>query len=165
VEHLSEDEMGAIRALARREVSQRQTARLLGVDESTVRYHLRCADGRREDGRKNKPEACGAYAEYIAEWLAAERARAQVGGSERPPNLKALYESLVTEKQFAGNYKSVVRYVRRRTAAVKMRPHRRVEVRPGTQAQVDWTPVPLEIAELGGPVVLQVLTPTLEGHS
>ncbi len=152
---LSRNEIGAIQALAQHQVGRRETARLLDVDESTVRYHLRRATNGHEDGRKKQPEACGAYAEFISEWLAGERTRAEELGSERPPNLKALYEDLVTQKQYSGSYKAVVRYVRRRTAPVKVRPHRRVEVRPGSQAQVDWTPVPLEIAELDGLIVLQ----------
>lgn len=136
---LSQDEIGAIRALGRRGVGSREIARLLNVDESTVRYHLRRAEGESADRRKNKPEVCGRFAGFISEWLEAERARAAEDGSDRPPNLKALYSDLVTHKGFAGSYKSVVRYVRRRTPAPRMRPHRRVEVQPGTQCH--WPPV------------------------
>lgn len=55
---LSRNEIGAIQALAQHQVGRRETARLLDVDESTVRYHLRRATNGHEDGRKKQPEAC-----------------------------------------------------------------------------------------------------------
>lgn len=64
---LSQDEIGAIRALGRRGVGSREIARLLNVDESTVRYHLRRAEGESTDRRKNKPEVCGGFAEFITD--------------------------------------------------------------------------------------------------
>ena len=76
--------------------------------------------------------------------------------------MRLLYELLVAEHGFTGTYKSVLRYVRRRTPRPAIRPIRRVETRPGMQAQVDWVQSKLlSIDDLGGPVRLQAFVITL----
>ena len=64
--------------------------------------------------------------------------------------MRALHDTLVREHGYRGTYKAVARYVRRRRPPPKVRPLRRVEVRPGRQAQVDWVEPWVQVRELGG---------------
>ena len=50
---------------------------------------------------------------------------------------------------YTGSYKSVLRYVNRRRPRPKLRPYRRVEVKPGSQAQVDWVERKVRLAGEG----------------
>jgi transposase len=68
----------------------------------------------------------------------------------RPESIRSLYEWLLLEHDFGGTYKAVWRYVRKRQPAPPLRPHRRVETRPGGQGQLDWAQLRLFVAELGG---------------
>jgi len=101
-----------------------------------VRYHLRRAGLGLEDGRQGKPFGAEALAEVIATWIAAHERDA------RPPNVRALREHLVCEWGYAGSYRSVLRYVRRRYGVPRMRTYRRVETPPGAQCQTDWAEYP-----------------------
>lgn len=125
--------------------SVRATARELDVAESTLRYRLGRWSQDVVDGRTRQAEACAAYAEVIQAWI-----EAQAHPSGRPESIRSLYEWLVVEQGFTGTYKSLVRYVRRRQPPPKIRPHRRVETKPGSQAQLDWAVVELYVEELGG---------------
>jgi transposase len=137
--------------------SVRSIAADLGVDESTVRYRLRRRREHAGDGRREKTEVCGAFSDVIAVWIAGQTEK--IG---RPESVRLLYELLVAEHGFTGTYKSVLRYVRRRTPRPAIRPIRRVETRPGMQAQVDWVQSKLlSIDDLGGPVRLQAFVITL----
>ena len=129
----------------------REIARELGVDESTLRYHLQRRAAGLEDGRKRQAEACEEYADVIGEWL--EDNRLLVDEGEREGSVAGLFDTL-QKRGYAGSYKSVVRYVRRRVSKPVARPKRRVETRPGAQAQIDWTSCKLNIVELGGLVAL-----------
>ncbi len=111
--------------------SVRSLGRLFKVDESSLRYRLKRLEDGATDGRQGQAEICSGFSGEIAHWM-----EAQEESARRLP-IKDLYESLVT-KGYEGSYKSVVRYVRRRQAPPKIRPIRRVEVKPGSQAQVDW---------------------------
>ena len=132
-----------------------------GVYESTVRRRMRRLRLEIPDGRLHKPEACARFADLIAARMADQ---AQASG--RPQSVRVIYERLVAEHGFTGTYKSVLRYVRRRTPLPPMRPVRRVETRPGFQAQVDWVESrSLIVEELGShPVRLQAFVMTLS-HS
>ena len=57
-----------------------------------------------------------------------------------PPsiNVRALYDYLVHEHAYGGSYRSVLRFVRAKYPAPRLRPYRRVETPPGAQAQADW---------------------------
>jgi transposase len=134
---LSAEEKMTIEVLHQKEESGRAIARLLGVSEGAVRYHLRKArEGRaHEDGRRNKRFQAAEHAEAIDQWL---KAHGQSGPERRAANVRELHEWLMAEHAYAGNYKSVWRFVRAHYPAPARRPYRRVELPPGAQAQVDW---------------------------
>jgi transposase len=75
---------------------------------------------------------------------------AQSEAPGRPEPVMSLYEQLVSAHAFPGSYKAVWRYVRRRRPPPQIRPQRRVETRPGSQAQLDWATLRVYVAELGG---------------
>ena len=128
--------------------SVRSTAQELGVAESTLRYRLKRRAEGAADGRRHKPEACAAHDGVIQAWLQSQQQRLAEG--QRPEPVRALYDTLVGEHGYQGTYKAVARYVRRRRRPPKVRPLRRVEVRPGSQAQVDWVEPWVHVRELGG---------------
>ncbi len=132
--------------------SIRSLARDFEVDESTLRYRLGRLRSAAEDGRRRQPEACEPLAGVIASWMATQQEKVEIGG--RPEPVTGLYEQLVVEHGFAGSYKAVLRYVRRRSSKPRVRPTRRVEVSFGSQAQVDWVQVPVWVEDLGGLVRL-----------
>ena len=141
--------------------SVRSVATELGVDESTLRYRLKRRAARAVDGRSRQPVACDAVAGVIEAWIAVQD---WDGESGRPESVKSLYELLVAEHGYVGSYKAVLRFVRRRAPAPKLRPVRRVETRPGTQAQVDWGVRKVFVHELGGITPLRAFLMTLS-HS
>jgi transposase len=134
---LTAEEKMTIQVLDQKNESGRAIARLLGVSEGAVRYHLRKGrEGRAvEDGRRRKPFQAAEHAAQIEQWLEQHRPNDPSG---RPPNLQLLHEWLVHEHAYEGSYKSVWRYVRAHYPAPARRPFRRVELPPGAQAQVDW---------------------------
>lgn len=141
--------------------STRATARELGVDESTVRYRIRRREANAQDGRSRQPETCVPWEGVIGPWLMAQ----QGGDQARPGSVRLLYEDLVERHGYEGSYKAVLRYVRRRMAPPRLRPIRRVETKPGAQAQVDWfEELPVHVEELGGRRTLDALVVTLS-HS
>ena len=149
---LGREQVVTIQVLARQKQANCQTARLLGVTEGAVRYHLRRAAAGAEDGRQ-KPfllKKLGLEA-VVAEWWG-NQAVSQPGA--RPPSVEALHDFLRGEYGYGGSYKSVRRYVRARFPAPKIRPYRRVETPPGAQTQSDWGEFLLEIGEERGPTKL-----------
>ena len=155
---LREDEMVCAEVLKGQGRSVRSIARDLLVDESTVRYRI----GRRKagavDGRSIQEERCTAHDVAIVAWMEAQ------AGSKRPESVRLLYEDLVCEHGYSGSYKAVLRYVRRRMEEPQVRPSRRVETRPGGQAQVDWFEVLVYVEDLGGMVGAHAFVMTLS-HS
>lgn len=129
---LSQEEVVTLKTLKKREQSNCQIARTLGVTEGAVRYRLR-RDGQ-PDGRKNKRRKADEVAAAIDHWMQDQ----QQQGSSRPVNVKLLVEWLATEHDYRGSYRSVLRLVRAVYPRPKLRPLRRVETPPGAQAQVDW---------------------------
>lgn len=125
-----------IEVLQGRGQSQRETARILGVSEGAVRYHLcRARDGAADGRRKpSRIEHLG-LAEAVAHWW---QAQVEVLGSQRPPSVQLLHEFLRAEHGYEGSYKSVRKYVRARYGQPPVRPFRRVETPPGAQTQSDW---------------------------
>lgn len=122
--------------------SVRSLARDLRCDESTLRYRLGRQQAGTLDGRWRQPEPCAPWDRQIREWMEAQE------GAERPSPVGELYEELVM-LGFTGSYQAVRRYVRRRQPAPKLRPRRRVEVKPGSQGQVDWIERKVRLASHG----------------
>lgn len=150
---LEEEDLITMVKLDEKGQSKRAIGRLLGVDESTVRYHLRRRADGAIDGRQLQRSKCDDHAEWIAGWAEEQGARLRRG--ERRETAKHLWERLVSERGFSGGYSSVRRYVKRHHGIDGSQPKRRVEVQPGSQAQVDWFEQRLWIESLGGWVLLQ----------
>ena len=133
---LTREQIVTIQVLQQQGQSQSQTARLLGVSEGTVRYHLRRARGGTIDGRRkaSRIEQLG-LADAVAHWW---RAQLEVLGQQRPPSVQLLHEFLRAEHGFDGSYKSVRKFVRARYGGAPIRPFRRIETPPGAQTQSDW---------------------------
>jgi hypothetical protein len=125
-----------IEVLQQRGQSQRQSARILGVSEGAVRYHLRRARDGAADGRwkPSRIEQLG-LADAVAHWW---QAQAEILGQQRPPSVLLLHEFLRDEYAYNGSYKSVRKFVRARYGRPPVRPFRRVETPPGAQTQSDW---------------------------
>lgn len=111
--------------------SRRQIARLLAVDESTVRYHLERMAAGATDGRACQPFFAEPHAEAIAYYLTT------LGSG--PVNVTALHEWLVAEHGYQGSLRSVQRFYHARYPRPRVRARRRVETPPGAQAQADWS--------------------------
>ena len=125
-----------IEVLQQRGQSQCQTARILGVSEGAVRYHLRrtrdgAADGRQKPARI---EQLG-LVEAVDHWW---QAQVNTLGQQRPPSVQLLHEFLGTEYGYDGSYKSVRKFVRARFGQPPIRPFRRVETPSRGQTQSDW---------------------------
>ena len=133
---LTREQIVTIEVLQQRGQSQSQTARLLGVSEGTVRYHLRRARGGTLDGRRkaSRIEQLG-LVEAAAHWW---QAQIEILNQERPPSVQLLHEFLRAEYGYDGSYKSVRKFVRTRYGRAPIRPFRRVETPPGAQTQSDW---------------------------
>jgi transposase len=122
----------SIAHLKTRGCSQSEIARLLGVSEGAVRYHLRRSGI--PDGRSRQPHLASGFDEAIGVWLS--------GQSNGPVNLAALHAYLVEEHAYPGSLRSVERYYRAQFPRPKRRARRRVETPPGAQSQVDWAVYP-----------------------
>ena len=126
---LTREQIVTIEVLQQRGQSQSQTARILGVSEGAVRYHLRRAREATADGRQkpSRIEQLG-LAEAVAHWW---QAQAQILGPQRPPSVQLLQEFLHDEYGYNGSYKSVRKFVRARYGRPPIRPFRRVETPAG----------------------------------
>jgi transposase len=125
------------REMVDRQVSVRQVAAQLGVDESTLRYRLRRPIDA-ADGRCVRATAMAGWDERVDAVLARfGDARVVPAGTGRC-EAQLLYDILVREFAFAGSYQAVRRYLKRRFAAPPVQAVRRVETPPGVQAQHDW---------------------------
>lgn len=133
---LRREEVVTIEVLAERGQSKSEIARALGVTEGTVRYHLKHHGDCSEDGRKDKPRLAEAVAGIIDVWVERQR------DGDRPVNVRDLYDHLVDDHDYAGSYKSVLRYMRAKYPKPPMRTYRRVEKPPGAQVQTDWAEYP-----------------------
>jgi transposase len=125
-----------IKELARRQVSQSEIARKLGVQEGAVRYHLRRMAAGAVDGRSRQAHLAVGWQAAIDAWLVDEV------GDVGQLNLAALHEHLVSEHGYAGSLRSLQRYFRAHQPRPRRRARRRVETPPGAQAQADWAEFP-----------------------
>lgn len=123
-----------IKVLDERGATGAEIARLLGVSEGAVRYHVRRMKAGTIDGRSAQPQRAAAFGEAIEHW---RQLTADAG-----LNLAALHAWLVREHGYEGSLRSVQRYWRRTYPAPRIRARRRVETPPGAQAQVDWAHFP-----------------------
>lgn len=121
----------AIKVLDGQGVAGREMARLLGVTEGAVRYHLRRQSAGATDGRSRQASRLSGLEAAVDAWMDSL-------GERSPRNLAALHDWLITEHGFVGTLRSVQRFVRRRYPAPRQRARRRVETPPGAQAQADW---------------------------
>jgi transposase len=137
---LRREEVMTIKVLYERGMSKRGIARQLGVHENAVRYRLERLARGEGDGRADKVSSVEPFAEAIAHWMGSEM--------QRGVNGLVLFEWLVAEHGYAGSYKAVQRFVRRRYPRPQLRVRRRVETPPGAQAQADWAE--FREIELGG---------------
>ena len=135
---LSPEERVALKTLKQRGQSNLEIARVLGVTEGAVRYRLRREASQAEDRRQNKPHKADPLADVIDHFIRDGRPLLSDGDRNPSINVRALHDYLVGEYQYQGSYRSVLRFVRARYPAPKLRPFRRVETPPGAQAQVDW---------------------------
>ena len=116
-------------------------AKVLGVTEGTVRYHLRrehVGDGRKKPlliEQQGLAAICQAWWEQQLESLP----------ESRSPNAELLWQMLVDEHQYSGSAKSVRKYVRMPCSRPRLRPFRRIETPPGALAQSDWLEVLVDI--------------------
>lgn len=126
---LTREQLVTIEVLQERGQSHRQTARILGVSEGVVRYHLRRARDGAADGRQ-KPSRITqlGLVEVIDHWWQAQR---EILGQQRPPSVQLLHEFLRAEYGYNGSYKSVRKFVRARFGRPPIRPFRRVETPAG----------------------------------
>jgi hypothetical protein len=131
---LRREEVVTIHVLAEKGEKKTDIARVLGVTEGTVRYHLRRVGV--EDGRKDKSFLAEICAGAIEAWYRAHEE------DRRPVNVKDLYEHLLESHGYKWTYKSVLRYFRAKYPLPKIRTYRRVETPPGAQTQTDWGEFP-----------------------
>ena len=121
-----------IQELARRGVSGRQIARALDVTEGTVRYHRRRHATGAVDGRSQQACLASGWHDQIADRLASSES------AEEAVNLVVLHAWFAKEAGYPGRLRSLQRYVHARFPKPRLRARRRVETRPGAQAQADW---------------------------
>ena len=113
---LGKEQIVTLGVLQEKGQSNSATARVLGVTEGAVRYHLRrkkqgVSDGRKKDFLIERLGLSG----VIAEWC---RAQSEVAPG-RPPNVEALVAYLREHHDYAHSYKAVLRYVRAKFPAPK----------------------------------------------
>lgn len=126
---LREDHVTIAREMRARQVPIRRIAAQLGVDESTIRYHLTRPPAA-PDGRRVRASRLDGWAERLA------AVQARFGDS--PCSAAVLHAVLVREFGCPGSYQAVRRYLRRHGEATPIQAIRRIETPPGVQAQHDW---------------------------
>ena len=133
---LGKDDIVTIHVLKDKGESNSRIARVLGVTEGAVRYHLRRRDQGCEDGRKKRSliEQEG-LSEVAASWWSDQLAALP---PDRSPNASALWAMLVRDYHYCGSAKSVRKYARTHLTRRRLRPYRRIETPPGAQTQSDW---------------------------
>lgn len=132
---LAWEDVVTLKRLVARGVGQREAARILGVAEGTVRYHLRRQAAGASDGRAKQAALAEGFRPAIDAYLAAV-------GEKAPSNVTDLHDWLVAEHDYPGSVRNLQRYVRRAFPAPPTRARRRVETPAGAQAQADWAHFP-----------------------
>ncbi len=127
---LNEEARMTLKELFRRGWTRCRIAKVLGVSEGAVRYHLKRQAEEAEDGRSRQRQLAEGWSVAIEAWME--------GLGESPLNLARLHEWLVEEHEYPGSLRSVQRYVGRHFPPPRKRARRRVETPAGAQAQADW---------------------------
>ncbi len=91
----------SLKHLAERGQSNRRIAEILGVDESTIRYHLSRQAAAVTDGRARQQHLAEGWTEAITCYLAAL--------AEGPLNLAGLHDWLAREHGYEGSLRSLQR--------------------------------------------------------
>lgn len=125
------------REMIARDVSIRQTAAQLGVDESTLRYHLQ-RPSEAPDGRRERASVMDGWADRVTAVLARFGDARVTAESTTRVEAQTVYDILTREFDFRGSYQAVRRYLRRRYSTPAVQAIRRVETPAGVQAQHDW---------------------------
>lgn len=134
---LRRDQIMFAKEMVGRDVSLRQVARQLGVDESSLRYRLaRAPDA--PDGQRDRPSVLDGWDARVDAVLA-RCDDPRVGGEGQAAGGVTLEASVVhgvlqREVGFTGSYQALRRYLQRRFP-VPQQAVRRVETPPGVQAQ------------------------------
>jgi transposase len=112
--------------------SKRRIARELALDRATVRKYLAPAEAKSPTNpqtgsatRFGPVSSCEAWREPIEQALAAGL------------SIRRIHQDLVAERQFAGSYFAVRRFVLQRVSSQEL-PFRRMECEPGRELQVDF---------------------------
>lgn len=134
-----------------RDVPVRQVARDLGVDESTVRYHL-AKSAEAPDGRRDRPSVLGAWHDRVTAVLARFGDPRVGGDSDTRVEAAVVHGVLRREFDFTGSYQAVRRHLARTYPALPVRAVRRVETPPGVQAQHDWFDTMVRVAGVLTPI-------------
>ena len=108
---------------ARKGVTNRQIARLLGVTESTGRYQLRHRASGATNGRARQEILAARFREAIDAYLDGTRGKS-------PANAVGLHACPITEHHYPGSLRSAQRYVRQAFPPPGLRARRRVETPP-----------------------------------
>ncbi len=145
---LRKEDVVTLHVLKEKGSSNTKIARVLGVTEGAVRYHLRRQAGGARDGRKKRSliEQSG-LSRVVARWW---EHQLEVLPFNRSPNVQVLWDLLVCEHGYAGSVKSVRKYIRDHFPKPPLRPFRRIETPAGAQSQSDWLEAKIDLGD--GPV-------------
>jgi transposase len=148
---LRQEHLMVAREMVGRDIPVRQVARDLGVDESTLRYHLARPEDA-PDGRRERASVLDGWEARISAVLA-RFDDPRVGGQAMDRiEASVIHGVLRREFGFTGSYQSVRRHLTRHYPARPRRAVRRVETPPGMQAQHDWFEVGVRIGGTRQPV-------------
>ena len=140
---LSMAKINSIETLHQSGHSNREIARLLGIDRGTVNRYVRRLKGQESQKRPN-PQT-GSDPPEVAVLTARNGPASQCGAHrqriesklDQGLSVKRIHQDLVTDHGFAGSYHSVRRFVLRLGRKHPL-PFRRMETLPGEEAQIDF---------------------------
>jgi len=135
----------SIRTLHKQGWSKRRIARELDLDRATVRKYLAgisdpatAQPGSGDPGPSKSPTSHTGSAILSGPASLCDPWREEIEQAlERGLSIQRIYQDLVTERQFAGSYYAVRRFVLRRVGSQEL-PFRRMECAPGQELQVDF---------------------------